>query len=369
MQTLFPSTWSSGYVSCLRFVIPHAVPVMARRQTTHDDTTAIITLVKAGHSLPDISRQTSVPLRTVQRLVKRFREEGAQDIPVRRPRSGRPRIVSPRTVRVLQRQVEHSPKKTAREFKLQNPRLLGSASLRTVQRRLHDDVGVRRYRSKRKPLLSRKNLQDRIKFCKKYSTWTDSDWKKVLWSDESTFTVTSTIGSGVYRKPGSDPHLAKYTTKTVKHPASVMVWGCFSYHGVGNLVFLPADVRMDRKMYLELLCDNLPECFEKTNSDIFMQDGAPCHTAKYVKEWLEDCEVNFFKDWPGSSPDINPIENLWSLMKRRLCAMDTGSVPKLEAAISEVWNNLPQDLIQNLAASVPRRLKECLKRKGAVTKY
>ncbi len=40
-----------------------------------------------------------------------------------------------------------------------------------------------------------------------------------------------------------------------------------------------------------------------------MQDGAPCHTAKTVVTWLDDCMVNYFKDWPGNSPDINPIEN------------------------------------------------------------
>lgn len=92
-----------------------------------------------------------------------------------------------------------------------------------------------------------------------------------------------------------------------------------------------------------------------------MPDAVPCHTAKYVKEWLGDCEVKDFKDWPGSSPDFYSFESLWS----RATML---SVPKLKATIPELWNNLPQDLMQNLATSVPGHPEKCLMRKDAVTK-
>ena len=103
-----------------------------------------------------------------------------------------------------------------------------------------------------------------------------------------------------------------------------------------------------------------------------MQDGAGCHTANLIKEWFEWVGIDYFKDWPGNSPDLNPIENLWAIMKARLRGRDTSSVPKLEAEIREIWNDLGSTdihIIQNLALSVPDRLTEVNKRKGRPTKY
>ena len=87
-----------------------------------------------------------------------------------------------------------------------------------------------------------------------------------------------------------------------------MVWGCFTYCGVGELVILPANVKVNQYNYFELLNDVLCDSFEKTQTKVLMQDSAPAHVAKSVKQWMTDCEVPFICDWPG--PDISPIENL-----------------------------------------------------------
>lgn len=84
--------------------------------------------------------------------------------------------------------------------------------------------------------------------------------------------------------------------KTVKHPDSVMVWGCFTYYGLGELVVLPENIKVNQYVYLELLLDALPPSFEKTEARVFMQDGAPCHTAHSVTQWLQDCEINHIRD-------------------------------------------------------------------------
>ncbi|XP_076062497.1 uncharacterized protein LOC143037823 [Oratosquilla oratoria] len=158
----------------------------------------------------------------------------------------------------------------------------------------------------------------------------DEQWKTVFWSDESTFTVTGTPAAKVYRKPGDDPLKPRFTNKVVKHPASLMVG-----------------------QYLHIMV--------LTKAEVFMQDGAHTHTAKLVTDWLRNCEVSYIKDWPGNSPDINPIENLWGLMKRKLRDMDTSSVPRLESAIRQLWASIPETTLQNLALSVPGRLQKELK--------
>jgi hypothetical protein len=74
-------------------------------------------------------------------------------------------------------------------------------------------------------------------------------------------------------------------------------------------------------------------------------------------------------DWPGNSPDLNPIENLWNIMKDGLKSKDMGSAPKLRAELKKLWVTLDQAMLQNLSDSIPRRLQMVINAKGEMTKY
>ena len=142
---------------------------------------------------------------------------------------------------------------------------------------------------------------------------------------------------------------------------------------MGKLIVLPKNETVNKETYLELLNDHLDECFNMCritySTGTFMQDGASCHTAKIIKEWFEFVNIDYIQDWPGNSPDLNPIENLWAIMKMRLKERDTSSVPKLEAAVRDIWNNLEKSTLENLALSVTDRFTEVVERKGRPTKY
>lgn len=73
-----------------------------------------------------------------------------------------------------------------------------------------------------------------------------------------------------------------------------------------------------------------------TENPIFQQDLAPCHASKMVKKFFADKGIQCL-DWPGNSPDINPIENLWSICKTRLRTMDCTTKTKLIESVIAVW--------------------------------
>lgn len=360
----------SRNLSCACALFTASLSTMASKPpTTSDDISAIVALLNGGHSNQEISNITGVKLRTVQRWVKRYRDGGEVLTPTHRKRVGMTRKTSARTLNIIKRQTDCNPRVTAKELKEQNPALLGEVSLRTVQRRLHEDLHYRSCRPRLKPHLTEKQIKNRVLFCKNYKDWSLEKWRHVLWSDEAVFSVTGNRSGRVYRPPRSDPYDPRYTQGVTKHPDTIMVWGSFSYFGVGEIVVLPRNMYMNKDNYLELLVDHLPESFEKCQANFFMQDGAPCHRAKDVTGWPRDCEVDFFSDWPANSPDLNPIENLWALMKKKLRRCDTSTIPRLEEAVRNIWLEMEPNCLQSLADSVPRCLQECLRRRGHPTKY
>lgn len=100
----------------------------------------------------------------------------------------------------------------------------------------------------------------------------------------------------------------------------------------------------------------------------FQHDNDPKHTSKYVKGFLEMKNVNML-EWPAQSPDLNPIESLWGILKQRVRGQRFSSSKALFDALKVEWLNIPMDVINALIASMPKRCGEVIKNKGYWTKY
>ena len=75
-------------------------------------------------------------------------------------------------------------------------------------------------------------------------------------------------------------------------------------------------------------------------------------------------------EWPGNSPDLYPIENLWSTMKRKVAEQQRSSLLGLQHAMKVVWvKNLDVEYCRKLILSTPKTIKSVIKFKGGHTKY
>ena len=128
---------------------------------------------------------------------------------------------------------------------------------------------------------------------------------------------------------------------------------------------------MNAQRYTDLLKNKLELHVTVYNCTVFMQDGAPCHRAKIVTQFLKSKKLQIL-DWPGNSLDLNPIENLWTVLKNKVserqqlrCYAKT-----LEQAIKEVWlREMTTEYCQSLVESMLKRLEAVIKAKDGPTRY
>ena len=112
--------------------------------------------------------------------------------------------------------------------------------------------GLRSYKSKNKPFLTKRMRSQRIEFSKQYSSLSKEDWSKFIFSDESYIQINpDQIMNRVRRTSLENPLLPKYTCKSIKYPFKVMVWGCFNHAGPGRIHV--CDGNMNSEYYLEVL--------------------------------------------------------------------------------------------------------------------
>lgn len=316
-----------------------------------------------GLSLRKIAEKYSISKTCVDKVCKKF--AATQQIG-NLPGRGRKRATTKREDTLIVRQTKFKPDISSVEIKDQ---LNLNVSTKTIRRRLHEN-NLKSRVSIKKPMITAKNKKKRLEFAKNHIDKPISFWKNVIWSDESKFElVGKKRRRKIWRKTG-EALLDKHTTKTVKFGGgSIMVWGCFSWHSIGNLQKI--DGIMDARYYIRILEKNLEESANKMNIGgeyIFMQDNDPKHTAGVTKRYFERKAINLL-DWPPQSADLNPIENLWGMLDSKVPPSGRTNQNVFFENLQTAWNELSPNLLQKLVESMPRRLQAVLNARGGNTKY
>ena len=307
---------------CCRLLqmLTSAFPKMGKhgKQMTEDDKNLIVSMIENGYKAAEISRVLGRSISTISQFLKRFWSRGSVE---NQARSGRPKIISERGQRKLSRIVKHDRRQPLREIAASyNSSTFEKCSVRTVQRNLHL-LGFKRRAVRKAINISAVNRRRRVYWCRTKLTWTvDSEWKKVIFSDEMMINLKPDGQLKVWRKANERwrPECLGYVAGRVNTNLKIMVWGCICYSGVGMLSFI--DGNMNTQKYIQTLDDYLWPSVVKhfdDNSWIFQEDNAPAHKSRVANEWKENNNIPILY-WPAQSPDLSPIENLWLLMKTKI---------------------------------------------------
>lgn len=278
--------------------------------------------------------------------------------------TGRPSSVSVRQKRQLIRSAANNLK-SARQLMTENNIPVGVRRVRQILRASNNLVYTR---MKRKPMLSHANIRSRLEFADSNIHWT-REWQKIIFSDEKKFNLDGPDGFAYYWHDLRREK--KIFSKRQSGGGSVMVWGAIGYRQNMPLSFI--DTRMNAQQYQEMVGPQIDQyATDCAGPDYkFQQDNAPIHVARSTLRYFEENGVEIFDGWPSKSPDMNIIENVWSILAREVYknCRQFNTKAELKEAIEAAWPNIPQDKIRLLYDGVPRRIIALHDAKGKYTKY
>lgn len=328
-----------------------------------------VALVGQGLTHHEVATILNIPRSTMQYALKRYQETGRY---TRRPGSGGVRCTSARDDRFIILAVLRNRFLTAVEIRQRLQLVRGvNVSERTIRRRM-EERDLRARRPARGPELLREHRVARLRFAREHANWTVDDWSKVLFTDECRMALRAPDGRHrVYRRR-NERYLPNTTVQTVSYDGgSVMVWGGISCDARTELVVV--DQRLNAHRYIEEILQEhvVPYAgFIGNETFLLMHDNARSHVAYIVDEYLTEVGIRRLQ-WPARSPDLNPIEHVWDMLKRRVRARPNPpqNLNELREAMVTVWEEFTQVEIRNIVQSMPDRMQAVIRARGGNTRY
>ena len=223
----------------------------------------------------------------------------------------------------------------------------------------------------KQPVLSKKHREKRLTWAEEYMK---INFETVIFTDECRATLDGPDGwSRGWVRTGVPVPIRM---RRQQGGGGVMIWAGIVNNTLIGPFRVPEGVKINSKTYIDFLKKNFMPWYRKQplafkRKTTFMQDGAPAHSAQLTKDFLEKMGFKGARlmKWPANSPDLNPIENLWAIVKRRVHAngRQFTSKDQLWTNIKEVCKQIQPQEILNLTLSVDKRLSPVVLKKGSHT--
>ena len=236
--------------------------------------------------------------------------------------------------------------------------------------------------------LTAKTMDKRLKFAEKNRR---RDWTHVMFSDRKRF---------YFRYPGQSVSAARWEMEGAEqgggevwspnNPNSYNVYGGITVHGVTRLHEVAGSTGRESvfrtlggKEARNITTDEYSDVLEQTllpggetafgRQWVFQQDGDPAHghAIDVLNRWnsARRARVSLLEEWPGNSPDLNLIENVWSWVQANVDKKGCSTFKEFKKEVRVQFAAVPQSMLTSLYSSMPKRLDEVIKNGGRRTKY
>ncbi|GFV51754.1 transposable element Tcb2 transposase [Trichonephila clavipes] len=211
--------------------------------------------------------------------------------------------------------------------------------------------------------LTRQHRTARLQWCREHHNWTEQNWACVLFSDESRFSLSSDCRRQLIWRESCTAYRPENIQEKDRYPTcSIMVWAGIMINGRTRL-HVVANGTMKGQRYIDEVLLPHVRLFRGAVGDkfVFMDDNATCHRTRVVQDCLDSEGIQRLI-WPGRSPDLNPIENVWDALGRQVAGRNYPPTNKntLIRALTEEWDKLPQQLLDNIVQSMVLRVECCI---------
>ena len=354
---------------------------------------AIVFHRRQGRSLSQISTLCNVSRTCVKRWMKRWAEEGCVD--VRKAKKSIPLVgehAARRARQLLKEGTDGGLKGVSRihyqegfTWRVVSP---GTFSLAVKKRAKGDGITLKVYTGKPKKALTRAQCLKRLDFVEANQ---GKNWYKVMFTDRKKFHLSY---------PGSSVRQARWregdeedAVPLPNHPSCVNVYGGITRWGTTDLIMVTGtsnhassyvnskgqQAKNITSAEYKDVCHHLLHDGNKLFSSrgtcewVFQQDKDPTHpvAGPIIKAFnQEKCAcVKLLQGWPGNSPDLNLIENVWSWVQNEVNKKACRTFAEFEVEVQNVFRSYPRTMLDNLWKSIPKRLDLVVEMEGKRVKY
>jgi transposase len=301
----------------------------------------------------EINEITSIPLSTIYYNLKKLEKIGTVE---HIGGNGRPSKITGHASRALAQYVRRDSTLSKKALAKKLTDIGVEVSPTTIGRHLTKG-GYKKSLPKAIPMLTEAQRQKRVKWAKEHL---NDNWDRTLFSDETAFQLSQNTIKRWHKGLRPIRPIPKVRSK-------IFAWGGFCKKGKTNL-FCFRQI-MNSEFYVNILHNHIPEVKQMLGSRWrFQQDNDPKHTSGFTKAFLKE-NVPEVLNWPSNSPDLNPIENLWAIVKGNVEKRMPKNLRELEAFMQEEWEKIHQSSLIKLVDSMRRRCTLVIEANGEHIPY
>jgi hypothetical protein len=322
---------------------------------------SIVVLHRLGLGPELIALLVERDVRTVHHWISHFDQHSNLDDEAR---SGRPPVTESSTEESIVALAREQPFLVPKDIKHM---LVLAVSARTIRRRL-DDAGLFGRIARLDYPYTPELIEARLKFARDYESWGEAEWGRVIFADEA-YIYLGQHGQLWVQRPVDHEFILQYMAVTGPVNQKIGAWGAFSAKGTAPIHLYEDTMNMERLRRI-FRTNLLPTAHQQfpLQQWFLLHDNAPYHTGGMMSEYIFN--QGFEKiDIPRYSPDLNPMENMWAILKREVEAMNPVNDDQLRQFATDKWLAITPSMCHHLAASMPDRIKCVLACEGHRTGY